>query len=375
MTTSKLFSPTRVGNNVLRHRVVLAPLTRYRAATNHVPSDLQVEYYKQRAGSGGGLLITEATLISPMAGGYPGSPGIFTQEQVEGWKKVTTAVHAQGAVIFIQLWHAGRATNKALLPNNASPVSASAIAVVGVVESLFSEPYEVPRPLEEDEIPAIIQEFVIASVNAIEAGFDGVEIQAANGYLIDQFINSKSNIRTDKYGGSIESRNRLALEVVHAIEQAIGLERTAIRLSPWGASQNMGDDTPLETWGYLTQQLQDEHLNLAYLHFVEPRPLMFRTFSSFRQPNIVHQIWKSAFISAGGHGDKREKALKIADETDNLLAFGRIFISNPDLPHRLQENLPLNLYNRATFYTQGAEGYIDYPEWEESRDAGMNEIP
>ncbi|KAG2182952.1 hypothetical protein INT44_005933 [Umbelopsis vinacea] len=369
MTVSKLFTPIRIGSIALKHRVVLAPLTRFRNTGDHVPNELLVEYYKQRAGNGGGLLITEATFISPMAGGYPGAPGIYTKDQVEGWKKVTEAVHQQGSAIFQQLWHVGRATSSSILPNNATPVSASAIAING--NNMAGQPYGVPRALEESEIPSLIQDYINAAKNAIEAGFDGVEIHGANGYIIDQFINSNSNVRTDKYGGSIENRTRLALEVVDAIQQAIGPERTAIRFSPWGAFQDMGDETPLETWGYLTQQLQDNHPNLAYLHFVEPRPDVVGVAEDDKGPSLksFRKIWKSAFISAGGFGDHREHALAVAEETGNLLAYGRHFIANPDLPYRLQENLPLNPYNRDGFYAGGAVGYTDYPTWEETQKA------
>jgi len=368
MAIQTLFHPIRVGNVALKHRVVLAPLTRFRNSTNHVPNDLVVEYYKQRAGNGGGLLITEATFINPMAGAYPGAPGIFSQEQIEGWKKVTEAVHAQGSAIFSQLWHVGRATSPAFLPNNALPVSASAIAIKG--DDLAGQPYVTPRALEEDEIPSLIEDYARAAKNAIEAGFDGVEIHGANGYILDQFLNSGSNVRTDKYGGSVENRTRLTLEVVDAVQQAVGPERTAIRLSPWGTFQDMKDDTPLETWSYLTQQLQDKHPKLAYLHLIEPRSDP-KANDENKVENLDHfrQIWKSAFISAGGYGDDRQQALKRAEETGDLIAYGRHFIANPDLPMRLEKDLPLNAYDRDTFYSganSGANGYIDYPTYEET---------
>ncbi|KAH8552880.1 hypothetical protein BGW37DRAFT_527597 [Umbelopsis sp. PMI_123] len=357
MTVSKLFNPLRVGNVTIKHRVVLAPMTRARNSMDHVPTDLVVEYYRQRTGNGGGLLITDATMISPTTGGISGAPGIYTEEQIEGWKKVTNAVHAQGSAIFQQLWHVGRATSSIFLPDKVKPVSA--------------QPHEVPRALDESKIPGVIQEFVKASQNAIKAGFDGVEIQGGNGHLLDQFINSNSNVRTDKYGGSIENRARLALEVVDAVQKAVGPEHTAIRFSPWKAFQDMGDETPLETWSYLTQQLQDNHPKLAYLHFVEPRPDVVDLSDKNKGPSrsAFRKIWKSAFISAGGNGDYRDNTLKFAEETDNLLAFGRHFIANPDLPYRLQNNLPLNPYNRNTFYSMGPVGYVDYPTWEESQKA------
>ncbi|KAJ2962007.1 hypothetical protein NQZ79_g2730 [Umbelopsis isabellina] len=369
MSAKGLFQPIRVGKHLLKHRVALAPLTRLRAAPQtHVPNEDLVEYYTQRAGNGGGLLITEATLISPMAGGTPGAPGIWTKEQIENWKKVTKSAHDRGAVIFSQLWHIGRGTNSALLPDNAQPVSASAIAIEG--NDMRGNPHQVPRALETSEIPDLINEFVKAAENAIEAGFDGVEVHGANGYIVDQFINSNSNKRTDQYGGSIENRTRLALEVVDAIQKAIGADRTAIRLSPWGTYQSMADETPKETWGYLTQQLQDNHPDLAYLHFVEPRTT-FEDVAGTSVHSLDHfrNIWKSVFISAGGYGHDLPGAYRHAEETGDMIAFGRQFIANPDLPHRLQQQLPLNPYDRSTFYGGGVKGYTDYPTYEETQTA------
>jgi 2,4-dienoyl-CoA reductase-like NADH-dependent reductase (Old Yellow Enzyme family) len=365
-TTKAIFSPIKVGNKNLQHRVVLAPLTRFRATLEGVPSDLQIEYYKQRA-SEGGLLITEGTLISRLAGGYKQAPGIYSKAQIEGWKKVTAAVHAKKAYIHLQLWHIGRAGSKYLNPNQEQIVSASAIAISG--KDSDGQDYEVPRALEISEIKAIVQDYRQAALNAIEAGFDGVEIHSANGYLLDQFINSSSNKRTDIYGGSIENRARFPLEVLDAVVDAVGAERASIRFSPGTTFQDMYDDTTVETWSYITQQIQDKHPNLSNLHFVEGRAQVHTTDG----PNTIdtlepyRQIWKGPFISAGGFSTSKEFAIEIAEKTGNLVAFGRAFIANPDLPERLRNGYELNKYNRATFYNHDSNGYIDYPFYEDSK--------
>ncbi|KAI8367879.1 hypothetical protein EDC96DRAFT_564597 [Choanephora cucurbitarum] len=350
--TKKAFSPIQVGRHQLQHRIVLAPLTRFRATLSEVPTQLQVDYYTQRT-SPGGLLITEATYISPTAGGYRQAPGIYSSDQIEAWKKVSQSVHEKGGVIFMQLWHLGRASHQKEI------VSASAIPMPKPNGQLS----KVPRALETHEVKQIVQDYRQAALNAIEAGFDGVEVHSANGYLLDQFINSGSNQRTDEYGGSIENRTRFALEVVEAIAGAIGPERTAIRFSPNGSVQGMQDDTPAETWGYLTRQLQQHHPRLAYLHFIESR-------SDFNNENKVNtvdtldlyrEIWKGPFVSAGGYSNTVDHAVELAERTGNLIAFGRAFIANPDLPARIQKQYAFNPYNRKTFYTHDAIGYTDYP--------------
>ncbi|KAI7847121.1 hypothetical protein BDC45DRAFT_552003 [Circinella umbellata] len=347
----------KVGNHQLEHRVVLAPLTRFRGDENHVPTDLQAKYYAQRA-TKGGLLITEATFINGReAGGYPCVPGIYNQEQIEGWKKVTSAVHEKGGLIYLQVWHVGRAALRCFLPNNVQPVSASEIRIEGPSMADPSKEHEVPRSLSIDEIAEITQEYAQASKNAVAAGFDGVELHGANGYLIDQFLNTSSNSRTDQYGGSIENRGRFALEVVKAVSDAIGAERVGIRLSPWSEIQGMKDDTPYATWGYLIEQLQQNYSDLAFAIDT------VNTLDPFRA------VWKGAFISAGGYTTKPELATEIADKTGNLIAIGRAFIANPDLVYRLKNSIPLTKYNRDTFYTPGPVGYTDYPfaEQEEAK--------
>ncbi|KAJ6645260.1 12-oxophytodienoate reductase 1 [Pseudolycoriella hygida] len=352
MSTSNLFSPITVGNHVLEHRIVLAPLTRLRNTEEGVPQAHCVEYYEQRT-TKNGLLISEGALISPGESGYRCAPGIYTNEQVEGWKKVTEAVHAKGGVIFCQLWHVGRS-------GAANTVSASAIPIQGVGMSGIE--YEVPHALSIEEIASTIEDFANAATNAIKAGFDGIELLAANGYLIDQFINTSSNARTDRYGGSIQNRARFALEVINAIVEAIGAKKVGVRFSPWSEFLDMKDNTPVETWSYITQQLQNRHPDLAYLHFSEARAIGLSDDYEEQEESLnpFREIWKGPFINCGAYD--RAKAMKQCGEApNNLVAFGRIFISNPDLVERLRRDLPLNKYHRPTFYTQGTVGYTDYP--------------
>ncbi|CAO3691168.1 unnamed protein product [Rhizopus stolonifer] len=364
---TKLFEAIKIGQNQLQHRVVLAPLTRNRATFEAVPTSMMTEYYKQRA-SEGGLLITEATFISRLAGGYPQAPGIYSKEQIEAWKKVTEAVHQKGGFIFSQLWHIGRVGFAKLNPDNEQVVSASAIPVPG--KDMFGNDYEVPHALEVDEIKAIIQDYKQAAINAIEAGFDGVEIHNATGYLPDQFLNSSTNQRKDQYGGSVENRGRFSLEIVEAISEAIGADRTAIRFSPGGLFQGMGDDNPEETWGYMADTLQKRFHNLAYIHFVEPRSsLMSGDGNTVDSLGHYRNLWKGPFISAGGFSNATQHAIKVAEETGSLIAFGRDFIANPDLPERIKKGLAFNPYDRMTFFSHEAAGYTDYPFYSEEVEA------
>lgn len=260
----------------------------------------------------------------------------------------------------MQLWHIGRAGSKYLNPNQEQIVSASNIPISG--KNLSGGQYEEPRALEIPEIKAIVEQYRQAALNAVEAGFDGVEIHGANGYLLDQFINTSSNKRTDIYGGSIQNRCRFALEVVDAVADAVGAERTAIRFSPGSDFQDMKDETPVETWSYLASEIQKKQPNLAYLHFVESRAdMMSETVNTVDSLEPYRQLWKGPFIAAGGFSTATEHAIDVAEKTGNLIAFGRSFIANPDLPERLRNDLELNKYNRATFYSNDAEGYVDYP--------------
>ncbi|KAI9275459.1 hypothetical protein BDA99DRAFT_431140 [Phascolomyces articulosus] len=360
---SALFQPVKLGGKQLNHRIVMAPMTRIRADDNHVPIDLIREHYEQRT-TEGGLLITEATLISPNAGGGPHIPGLWTREHIDGWRSVVDAVHKKKGVIYNQLWHKGRVSSSLLMPNNVKPVSASAIAIQG--KNSAGQDYEVPRALELDEIPQVIQEYATAAKNAVKAGFDGVEIHGASGYLVDQFITSSSNKRTDKYGGSIENRARFALEVIEAVVEAVGPEKTAIRFSPFGGFQDMNDDTPYETWGYILDQLKNKHPNFSYVHFTEPR-LNITNDTGFTDTDDsldpFRAKWDGVFIASGGYTYDPKLAAEVAETTGNLISFGRSFTSNPDLVERLRNGFPLEKYDRSTFYGGNSRGYADFSNY------------
>ena len=360
-----LFSPVTVGTQTLSHRVVMAPLTRMRATPpgNHANA-MNAEYYGQRA-SRGGLIIGEAAQITQDGQGAPCTPGLYTEEQIAGWKLSVDAVHARGGVIFAQLWHMGRLSHPSYQPGGALPVAPSAVAASGQVTTATRErvPYPVPRALNGAEIETLIGRYAQAARNARAAGFDGIEIHAANGYLLEQFLQTRSNQRTDQWGGSIGNRCRLVLEVTRAISEAIGPERVGIRLSPWGIANDSGEAEPMPLYSHLVREL--DGLGLAYLHLIEPRA------SGAGQREVDHQnvpsaarefrpLWRGPLIAAGNfRGDSAEAMLAAGDA--DLIAFGRFFIANPDLPERLRQNAPLNPYNRATFYLGGAEGYLDYP--------------
>lgn len=363
MTT--LFEPVTVGDLSLSNRVVMAPLTRNRAP-GAVPTPLMATYYSQRATAG--LLITEATPVSHQGQGYADVPGLYTPEQIAGWQRVTKAVHDAGGKIVVQLWHVGRVSHSDLQPGGGAPVAPSALRAktktVLIVDGVpsFVDTSE-PRALALDELPGIVQDFRQAALNAMEAGFDGVEIHAANGYLIDQFLKTGSNLRTDAYGGSIENRARLLLEVVKAVSDAIGGGRTGIRLSPVTPANDVVDTDPQPLFDHLARQLAP--MNLAYLHLIEgatggPRDIADRPFD--------YAALRSAYRSAGGKGawmvnngyDLSLAGQALQDGAD-LVAFGRSFIANPDLVERLRLGGPFNSPDRATFYGGGAAGYTDYP--------------
>ncbi|KAL5505006.1 hypothetical protein ACEPAH_7669 [Sanghuangporus vaninii] len=370
---AKLFQPIRVGNLNLSHRVVLAPLTRYRADAAHVPTDVMADYYAQRASVPGTLLITEATFIAAKAGGYEQVPGIWSDAQVEGWKKVVDAVHAQGSYIYLQLWAIGRAAVYNVITQPDSPrnpggphpyVSASNIPLSTKKDNPS------PRPLTYEEILEYIELYGQAAHNAVHrAGFDGVEIHGAHGYLIDQFIQDVSNKRTDQWGGNIENRTRFALEVIKKIVSVVGEERTGIRLSPFSTFQDMHMEHPQPTFAYLVSRMREAYPHFSYIHVVEPRAAgsADRTPLAGESNDFLRAIWKSpssekngsVYLSAGGY--KPESALEDAEKTDDLIVFGRFFISNPDLPARIKKGIPLTPYDRATFYTPGNPvGYIDH---------------
>jgi N-ethylmaleimide reductase len=367
MNFPHLFSPLKVGPYQLAHRVMMAPLTRMRAAKPGLaPRPLNAEYYAQRA-TQGGLLIAEASPVAATGFGSPGVPGIYSDAQVEGWRKVVDAVHAKGAVIFLQLWHVGRVSHSSFQPGGALPVAPSAVAISAEFKASTADgkgvPYETPRALETDEIPVIVEAYKQAARHALAAGFDGVEIHGANGYLIEQFLQSRSNLRTDRYGGSIPNRVRFLMEVTKAAIEVWGANRVGVRLSPYGIANGSGEPDPMPLYSYAIEQLNP--LGLAYLHFIEPRSSGAGraevNWQGVPSAMVLYRpVWKGVLITAGGFtGEAAEAA--VAEGHADAIAFGRIFISNPDLPSRLRQGYPLTPYNRATFYGGDVVGYTDYP--------------
>ncbi|SAL00540.1 NADH-flavin oxidoreductase/NADH oxidase [Caballeronia fortuita] len=364
---STLFSPVEVGSYELAHRVVLAPLTRMRAEDGARPGPLMAEYYAQRT-SPGALLIGEATIAAPEGNGYLGAPGLYDDSQIEGWKAVTDAVHAKGGRIFLQLYHAGRQSNAQLQPDGGQPVGPSEIAHGGVA---YTESGWVPntpnRALRTDEIAGIVESFRLAAARGVKAGFDGVELHAANGYLFDQFLQDGSNRRTDEYGGPIENRARLLLDTTRAVISVWGADKVAVRLGPSGSWGDMSDSDPQALFGYVADEL--DKLGIAYLHLIEPRIAGNVEDDTRDQRPVAAQSLRARFrhpiIVAGGFdGDSAEAILQSGDA--DLVAFGRHFIANPDLPERLRKQLPLNPYDRPTFFGGTEIGYTDYPFYRES---------
>ena len=359
MTTSpSLFSPVRIGALELPHRVFMAPLTRCRASEGNVPNAMNVEYYQQRASAG--LIISEATSVSPRGHGYPNTPGIYTAAQAEGWKKITEAVHAQGGHIFLQLWHVGRISHPSYQPNGELPVAPSAIKPRGqVFTGTAMMDYEVPRALETSEIPGIIAEYEHGARLAKEAGFDGVEIHNANGYLPDQFLRDGTNQRTDSYGGSVENRARFTLEITEAVVGVWGADRVGIRFSPAGVFNDMRDSDPLATFSHVLKELS--RFSLAYAHITEvtAQDLAHGAVSGVG-PRELRASFNGPIITAGGFTSETATAA-IAEGWADAVAFGQLFIANPDLPARFKQGSPLNVPDEATFYAPGAKGYTDYP--------------
>ena len=347
-----LFSPVQVGPYTLRNRMVMAPMTRNRAGQGNVPSDLAVAYYTQRASAG--LIITEGTQVSPQGVGYPGTPGIHDEAQVAGWRRVTDAVHARGGRIFAQLWHVGRISHPLLQPGGAPPVAPSAIAAEGqTFTSEGPKPFGVPRALETLEIPGVVEQFAHGARQALESGFDGVELHGANGYLIDQFLRDGSNHRTDAYGGPVENRARFLLEVAGAVAGVWGADRVGVRLSPTGTFNSMSDSDPAATFGHAVREL--DRFGLAYLHVTEaigstPSPVA----------PVLRTLFRGPFMLNGGYSQETANAALAKREAD-LISFGVLFLSNPDLVERFAEGAPLNTPDRETFYMGGEKGYIDYP--------------
>src|SRR6478672_2858915 len=331
-TMSKLFTPTQVGPYRLSHRVVMAPLTRMRSDPGDIPSDLMVKYYTQRS-SDGGLIVSEATPVSIHGNGYAGAPGIYSDTKIAGWRRVTDAVHAKGGRIFQQLWHVGRQSHVDLQPNGEAPVAPSAIPAQGYAYTKRGEkPFSMPRALELHEIPGIIEEFRSGAERALRAGFDGVEIHGANGYLPDQFLQDGTNKRTDEYGGPIENRARFLLEITQAAISVWGAYRVGVRIAPSGTYGSMSDSNPAATFGYVVTEL--DRLGIAYLHVVEPRIKGIEEIAKGQAPiaaQHLRQKFNRTLIAAGGFTGESAAALIAAGDAE-LVAFGRHFISNPDLP-------------------------------------------
>ncbi|MBW4651902.1 MAG: alkene reductase [Kaiparowitsia implicata GSE-PSE-MK54-09C] len=363
MTTPQpLLTSVTVGAYTLPNRVVMAPLTRNRAGEGNAPTAMNAVYYRQRATAG--LIISEATQISPQGMGYPGTPGIYSAEQIAGWKQVTDAVHERGGRIFLQLWHVGRISHPSLQPNGELPVAPSAIAPDGMAATYDGmQPFVTPRALETEELPGLIAAYRQAAENAQAAGFDGVEVHSANGYLLDQFLQDGSNQRTDQYGGSIENRARLLFEVLDAVVDVWGGDRVGIRLSPSGTFNDMVDSDPQSLFTYVISRLNP--YNLAYLHLIEPR-----TGEDSQNPahdkavmltsEYFRTVYTGIILAASGYTQDTGNGA-IAQNHADLVAFGRLYISNPDLVDRFAHNAPLNPYDRDTFYGGNEAGYIDYP--------------
>ncbi|RAI44884.1 alkene reductase [Rhodoplanes roseus] len=354
--SGKLFQPFRLGGMDLPNRIVMAPLTRNRAAAGNVAGPLAAEYYAQRASAG--LLITEASQICPEGQGYEATPGIHSPEQIAGWRAVTDAVHAKGGRIVIQLWHVGRVSHVSLQPGGRPPVAPSAIAAKTKTWAggQFVET-STPRALRTEELPGIVGAYRSAAANAIAAGFDGVEVHAANGYLLDQFLRDGTNKRTDEYGGSLENRVRLTLDVLGAVIDEIGRERTGIRISPVSPANDIADSDPSALFGHLVARMNT--LEPAYLHVIEgatggPRDNIPFDFVALRR------AFKGAYMANNGYTPALAEEAVAAGRVD-LVAFGKAFIANPDLVERLRRGAPLNTPDQATFYGGGAKGYTDYP--------------
>jgi len=356
--TPTLFDPVQLGALALPSRIVMAPLTRCRAAEGNVPVALNAEYYRQRASAG--MIIAEATSVSPQGFGYPNTPGIFTAAQVAGWRGVTSAVHAAGGRILLQLWHVGRISHPSYQPDGGLPVAPSAIKPQGkIFTGTAMEDYVVPRALERNEIPGVIAEYVHGARLAKEAGFDGVEIHNANGYLLDQFLRDGTNRRGDDYGGSVQNRVRLTLEVTEAVVGVWGADRVGIRLSPGGVFNDMHDSDPLETFGHVLKELDSMRLAYAHVTRVTAQDVAHGAKEGVG-PRELRPHYRGNIVSAGGFArESGERAL--AEGWADAIAFGVPFLANPDLPERLRRHAALNVPDEATFYAPGPEGYTDYP--------------
>jgi len=353
-----LFTPLQLGALTLPNRILMAPLTRCRAEDDHVPGGLMAEQYAQRASAG--LIIAEATMVMEGNSSFWREPGIYSQSQIDGWKKTTDAVHAAGGRIFLQLWHGGRACHP-LLNDGALPVAPSPLAITDseVMTPGGMQPYAMPRELRDDELPGIVADFRKAAENARAAGFDGVEVHGANGYLLDQFLRDGSNKRTGPYGGPIENRARLMLEVIEAVSAVFGSNRVGLRISPLNSYNSMKDSDPVGLATWLAKKLND--FNLAYLHLMRDDFMQQQT-GDVMTP--VREHYRGVLVGNLGY-TTAEAASAIAEGKLDAVAFGTAFLANPDLPERIRANAPLNAPDPDTFYTPGANGYIDYPRMQQ----------
>ena len=362
---ASLFEPASMGNIQVENRVFMAPLTRNRASAEGIPHPLTAQYYAQRASAG--LIVTEATQISPQGKGYLDTPGIHSLEQIKAWKEVTDAVHEKSGKIVLQLWHVGRISHTSLLPDGEVPVAPSAIRAQSqtFTETGMTDVSE-PRALSIDEIKSVIADYAKAAQNAKDAGFDGIEIHGANGYLIDQFLQDKTNTRTDEYGGSAENRTRFLAEIIEAVLTIWDAANVGVRLSPTGTFNDMGDSNPLETFGTVIDKINT--YNLAYLHMVEKFPGIETGDTQDQIVKTLRAKWNGFYISNGNYD--RESAIEaIENDYADAITFGRPFISNPDLPKRLEIGAELTEADESTFYGGGAEGYTDYPFLDEAQAA------
>lgn len=352
--TTDLFSPLQLGPSLLKNRVVMAPLTRNRATPELVPQAMNIEYYTQRASAG--LIITEASPISPQGIGYPLTPGIFTQAQVEGWGKLVDALHEKGGHIFMQLWHVGRISHPSFHANEALPVAPSAICPAGEAFTYSGpQPFVTPRALETHELAGIVEQYRAAAENAKQAGFDGIEVHAANGYLLDEFLRDGTNRRTDAYGGSVENRSRLLMEVLDAVTSVWPADQVGVRISPENTFNDISDSDPQTTFNEVAERLSA--IGLAYLHAVEGDMTSGERRVNYRE---LKDRFKGLYMANFGYDLERAQAAIKQGDAD-MIAFGSLYIANPDLVERFKANAPLNTPDQATFYGGDEHGYTDYP--------------
>jgi N-ethylmaleimide reductase len=359
----QLLKTLKIGSLELKNRLIMAPLTRMRAIENDVPNPLAQTYYAQRASAG--LIISEATQISPLGKGYPATPGIYSSEQTAAWGKIVQEVHAKGGKIFAQLWHVGRISHSSFHEKEGLPIAPSAIKPEGktFTQSWSMEPYETPRPMTLEDIHTLIEQFYQAALNAKQAGFDGVEIHSANGYLLDQFLQSSTNQRTDEYGGSIENRSRLIQQILDRVKTVFDASRIGVRLSPFGTFGDISDEDPIGLFTHVIEVLNT--YQLGYLHVIEPRSTSAGANDHVASDapctsDQFRKVFKGVFISAGGY-DRESGEAALQNNLADAIAYGRLYISNPDLVERFAQNAPLNPYQRDTFYGGSEKGYTDYP--------------